>query len=142
MSEAEVRRRLLAEDLPFSEGLEALGARLDAGALAYIGHWVTPSCEPIRFDTRFFAAAAPPESEVTINDGEMDEALWLSPTRALERNREGTLPLVFPTVKTLEDLEPFRSPEEALEQLGSRPVRRHLPRVVRKGGEIGFAIDS
>ena len=115
---------------------------MDARALVYIGHWITPECEPRRYDTRFFAAEAPPGCRVTLNHEEMVEALWLTPSEALARNRSGALPLVFPTVRTLEDLEPHRTPKEALEALSKRPVPRCLPRVVRADGEIGFALES
>src|SRR5581483_2715225 len=39
--------------------LDGHGAVLDAGALAPIGHWITPAPAPRRYDTWFFVAPAP-----------------------------------------------------------------------------------
>jgi len=46
--------------------------------------WVTPEVVPIRFDTRFYVALAPPHSKPVPDRGEVDEARWLSPAGALE----------------------------------------------------------
>ncbi len=51
-----------------------------------------------------------PAYRVTPHQKEMVEALWLTPGDALARNRQGTLPLVLPTLFTLEELEPFSVP--------------------------------
>ncbi len=75
----------------------------------------------------FFAAEVGADAQVTPHQKEMVEAQWLTPAEALSRNREGTLPLVFPTVFTLEELEPFKTPREALGFLRGRPVPRRLP---------------
>ena len=76
------------------------GIRLDAGALVYLSHWLTPIGRAKRYDTRFFIAAAP-ASQVALFDGtEMVEQLWIAPAEALARSR--TLKLLTPTQKTLE----------------------------------------
>jgi 8-oxo-dGTP pyrophosphatase MutT (NUDIX family) len=139
---ADLREGLLAGKLAFVDVMRELGAELDAGALTYVGHWITPECEPRRYDTRFFAARMTGEPPVTLNEAELAEALWLTPSEALDRNREGSLPLVFPTLRTLEDLQAFGTPEEALEALAGRPVPRRLPTLVRTAGGIGIAVGS
>jgi len=138
---AALRESLLAGKMTFLDVLRELGADLDAGALTYIGHWVTPDCEPRRYDTSFFAARVGGEASVTLHETEMAEALWLTPSEALSRNREGSLPLVFPTLRTLEELEEFRTPEEALKAMGGRPVPRIQPRLVRTDDGIGIAVE-
>ncbi len=76
------------------------GIRLDAGALVYLSHWLTPLGRAKRYDTRFFIAAAP-ASQVALFDGtEMVEQLWIAPSEALARSR--TLKLLTPTQKTLD----------------------------------------
>ena len=57
----------------------------------------------------------------------MTDALWLTPKAALSRFKEGTLRMVFPTVRTLEQLAQFESVAQALDFLRTRdvePVRR------------------
>jgi 8-oxo-dGTP pyrophosphatase MutT (NUDIX family) len=139
---ARARYRLLAGDMTFHQVLVELNATLDASALAYVGHWLTPECEPRRYETRFFLAEAPSDVRVTPHEKELVEALWITPGDALARNREGTLPLVLPTLFTLEQLEPFRSPREAMRQLKARPIPRRLPRPERTQGGVRFHLED
>lgn len=137
---APARSRLLTGAVSFPELLESFDLVLDAAAVRYIGHWVTPESEPRRFDTRFFGACAPPDCSVELDPGEMVEALWLTPSQALDRNRAGQLPLVFPTLRTLEDLEGYTDPHEALDSLARRPIPRLVPRMSRAEGGIRFEV--
>ncbi|MFH1764282.1 MAG: NUDIX domain-containing protein [Gemmatimonadota bacterium] len=137
-AETLARSKLLAGAMSFKNVLETLEITLDAGALEYHGHWLTPECEPRRYDTRFFAAEVGKDARVTPHEKEMVEAHWLTPADALTRNREGTLPLVFPTLFTLEELQPFKTPREALGFLRGRPVPRRLPILERTEIGIGF----
>ncbi len=81
------------------------GIRLDAGALVYLSHWLTPLGRAKHYDTRFFIAAAP-ASQVALFDGtEMVEQLWIAPAEALARSR--TLKLLTPTQKSLDLISGF-----------------------------------
>ena len=132
------RNDLLGESVTFADVLDRLGCRIAGDALLYIAHWITPVAEPRRYDTRFFAAAVPPGREVSLDAREMTDSVWLTPSLALERNVQGSLPMVFPTLKTLEDFRYFRTTSEALESLRSRPVHPILPRLVRTPTGIGI----
>jgi hypothetical protein len=59
----------------------------------------------------------------------MLQALWIAPSEALARNRKGSLPMVFPTMLTLQALEPFQTPADALKELGGREIPRLCPEV-------------
>jgi glyoxylase-like metal-dependent hydrolase (beta-lactamase superfamily II)/8-oxo-dGTP pyrophosphatase MutT (NUDIX family) len=94
------RKLLHQREHGVAELCEKESIRLDAGALVYLSHWLTPLGRPKRYDTRFFIAAAP-VSQVALFDGtEMVEQLWIAPAEALARSR--TLKLLTPTQKTLE----------------------------------------
>lgn len=123
----EARSALLAGGTLFENVLESLGTTLDASEMAYTAHWVTPECEPRRYETRFFMTEVPPGARVEPHELEMVDALWLSPEEALARNQSGTLPMVLPTISALEDLTPFASPDEALVALDGKDVDRRLP---------------
>ena len=127
----EVRDRLLDEACTFAEALEDLGALIDDAAMEYIGHWITPIVEPRRYDARFFAAAVAPGSEPVIHTAEMLEAIWISPARALQRTKEGSLPMVFPTIKTLESMVNFGTTVEVLRGFRQRSIPSVLPRLIR-----------
>jgi 8-oxo-dGTP pyrophosphatase MutT (NUDIX family) len=95
--------------------------------------WITPELVPVRFDTRFYVALAPPHSPPRPDGAEITEAAWLSPHRALDRHGHGELSLVFPTIKHLESLLPYASAAEVLAAAGERSIEPVLPRVVGEG---------
>ena len=123
----EVRNRLLDEGCSFAQALEDLDALIDDAAMEYIGHWITPIAEPQRYDARFFAAEVAPEAEPAIHAAEMLEAIWITPAGALKRTAEGSLPMVFPTIKTLESLTDFPTVSEVLKEFRRRSIPSVLP---------------
>lgn len=137
-----VREQLMADTITFPEALAELGCRIAGDAVEYIAHWITPLPEPRRYDTRFFAARVPAGAEAIVDPREMTDALWLAPAEALRRCDEGTLPMVFPTIKTLEALEEFDSVNAALTSYRSAPVRTILPTLVITPTGVGLEIDE
>ena len=97
--------------------------------------WITPEPVPVRFDTRFYVALAPPHSPPRPDGHETTAAEWFSPASALERHGAGDLDLVFPTIKHLESLLPYSSSGEVLEAARGRDVEPVMPRVVGKGDD-------
>lgn len=138
----EMRRRVLERESVFPDVLDGLRCRMDAGAMAYVAHWITPVVERRRYDTRFFAAEVPAGSRAVIDEREMTEALWLTPEEALEGRREGRLRMILPTVRTLERLRGFASPRHALETLAGAPVPTILPRMVTTEEGVGIVLDE
>ena len=116
------------------EVAEEAGVELpDAEALIEFSRWITPAQVKIRFDTRFFLLAAPEEAEPVPDGGETVDLGWYSPTGALEAYERDEILLVFPTIKTLEQLAPFGSASELLEWATGREVLPVEPRVVFEG---------
>ena len=105
----------------------------DAEALIEFSRWITPAQVKIRFDTRFFLVAAPDTAEPVPDGGETVDLGWYSPTGALEAYERDEILLVFPTIKTLEQLAPFGSASELLEWATGREVLPVEPRVVFEG---------
>jgi 8-oxo-dGTP pyrophosphatase MutT (NUDIX family) len=105
----------------------------DPGALVKFSRWITPPEVKIRFDTHFFLAAAPPGQEARVDGDECVDVGWFTPPRALDAFRREELPLVFPTIKHLEQLAGFASADELLDHARGRDVHRVVPRVVREG---------
>ncbi len=124
-------RENLMRGVSFSRVLEELDARLHGPAIEYIAHWVTPVVEPRRYDTRFFAARVPRRARAIHDEREMTDSVWLTPPAALARHRCGHLPMIFPTIRTLEDLCGFATVETLLAHYRNRPVRRVRPAIVR-----------
>lgn len=136
-----LRDDLMEERITFEGVLDRLGCRLDGAAVEYLAHWITPEPEPRRFDTRFFAAKVRPGVDAVVDPREMTDAVWITPAAALRRLREGTLPMVFPTIHTLEDLERFHSVDAILSDLRGRRIPTILPRLVIKPTGIGTELN-
>jgi 8-oxo-dGTP pyrophosphatase MutT (NUDIX family) len=97
--------------------------------------WITPEVVPIRFDTWFYLALAPPHSPPKPDGSETVDAGWFEPKAALASHRAGELDLVFPTIKQLESLAGFATAAEALESARASEVRPILPRVTGEASE-------
>lgn len=102
-------------------------------ALVKFSRWITPAMVKIRFDTHFFLAVLPPGQEPRIDGKECVDLGWFSPRVALEAHRAGTLSLVFPTIKHLEQLSSFASVEALLAHARGREVQPVQPRVLLEG---------
>jgi 8-oxo-dGTP pyrophosphatase MutT (NUDIX family) len=137
----QLRLSLMDDNASLADVLRGCGGRIDFSAMVYFAHWITPVAEPRRYDTRFFAAALPDGRVVRADPREMTDALWLTPKHALARFKEGTLPMVFPTVRTLEQLAEFTSVAQALDFLRTRDVEPVMPRLVRTNTGVGIVID-
>jgi 8-oxo-dGTP pyrophosphatase MutT (NUDIX family) len=105
----------------------------DPDALVRFARWITPAQLRIRFDTHFFLAAAPPDQPARPDGGETIDARWYAPADALAAHAAGEIELVFPTIKTLEQLVAFRSADALLESAGAGEVVPVEPQVIREG---------
>lgn len=137
-----VRDDVMEDRIGFGEALDRLGCRLDGRSVEYLAHWITPLVEPRRYDTRFFAARVTGDTQPIVDPREMTDALWISPRRALERYADGRLPMVFPTIKTLEQLAPHPDADTALVEIGAAPVRTILPSLVITPTGVGLELDE
>jgi glyoxylase-like metal-dependent hydrolase (beta-lactamase superfamily II)/8-oxo-dGTP pyrophosphatase MutT (NUDIX family) len=121
------RARLQTGEASAAQLSEATGLRWDVGALAYYSHWLTPLRTPKRFDTRFFAALAPPGQVAQADMGEATALMWLTPAQALENAHEFKLLPV--TRRTLQELAAFANAAQAMQSIRARAeIRRVMPR--------------
>lgn len=99
------RERVTRTPGGFTDLLAAAGLLLDVGQLVYWSHWITPSHEPRRFDTRFFARSMPPGQWASVDRRESTDLAWLTPRDACHAAERGEMQLAPPTLLTLEDLD-------------------------------------
>jgi len=110
----------------FASGLSGEGLKLATDRLFYFAHWITPEALPIRFDARFFVAAAPAGQEALPDGEETVEARWIFPQDALAEHQMGRLKLAPPTFHSLSELAEFRTVDEAIASAqGKRIETRH-----------------
>lgn len=106
---AEGRRRLIRGEQSFLGWLTSEELFCDLRRIVYFSHWRTPEEFAERFDTRFFLAPLPPGQQPVFDSPEIADALWISPDQALALQREGRLPVIFPTYAALRTLADFDS---------------------------------
>jgi 8-oxo-dGTP pyrophosphatase MutT (NUDIX family) len=105
---------LLNKSLDFVSLLESEKLCCDLGSLAHFSHWETPAQASIRFDTRFFLAALPPDQTPFSASEEVVHSLWLTPDRALKLFNRGQVPMIFPTFASLRTLADYETLESVL----------------------------
>ncbi len=132
---AEYRRACHADNRAFWAMVRAEGLTLTTDRLVYFAHWITPEEQPLRFDTRFFAAPAPAGQRAIGDDYEMTDLKWLTPAEAVDAQRRGEISLRNPTVKNLLLFDGATSTTHALDRLRDRPVPTIRPRIVMEGTE-------
>jgi 8-oxo-dGTP pyrophosphatase MutT (NUDIX family) len=114
---------------------EEAGVRgIDAGELVKYSRWITPEQIAMRFDTHFFLARAPAGVQAVPDGAECVDVRWSSPRTALEAHAAGELPLVFPTLRHLQELSAFRTVAELLAHARTRNIEPVQPRVVVRDG--------
>jgi len=136
-------RGSIAEGAALREILGAEGTVLDAGALHYFAHWITPSIEKKRFSARFFVAELPPGQVPSFDDIETVDEVWVTPGEALAR--AGELRLPPPQVRTMHDLREAAAdgPSAVLALAEERGRNPHpiVPRSISTDGvPAGFAL--
>ncbi len=109
---------------------EEAGIEVAAADLRPWSRWITPEPVPVRFDTRFYVALAPPHSEPEPDGIEMDRALWIAPERALAAAERDEMEISFPTVHHLHELHRYGEADAVLDAAVERPVDPILPKVV------------
>jgi 8-oxo-dGTP pyrophosphatase MutT (NUDIX family) len=112
------------------------GAGWATAALAPWAHWITPSVEPRRFDTRFFVAELPPGQEPSFDDHETVDQVWVAPAEALVR--AGELALPPPQLRTFWELARLPGVDDVLAEAGRRAgeLAPILPRGVSDDGRL------
>jgi 8-oxo-dGTP pyrophosphatase MutT (NUDIX family) len=134
---AEHRRALNAGERSFLDICVAEELTLPAGAVYYVGHWITPEGPPRRYDTRFFVTLAPPGQTALHDEVETIDHMWTTPGDALGRQEAGQIEMLLPTVWNLRLLARFASTAElvsSVSNLGAIPTIEPEVVVDQRGG--------
>ena len=83
---------------------------------------------------------APEGSRSAPDPREMTDSLWLSPGEALDRHRAGRLPMIFPTIRTLEQLSAFSTADAVLAHYRTRDIPVIMPALVRTEAGVMVSI--
>jgi 8-oxo-dGTP pyrophosphatase MutT (NUDIX family) len=131
---AEYRMACDADNRAFWDMVRAERLTLATERLVYFAHWITPEENPLRFDTRFFAAEMPPEQDAVADGREITEVRWLGPEEALAAARRGEISLRNPTSRNIELFVGATSAADAVRRVAGRAITPIRPRVVMENG--------
>ena len=126
--------------LTFDEVLARAGAYADASALTLFSQWITPPSEPRRYNAYFFLARAQESHSPRADAYETHDGIWIAPADALARFKDGTLHLVYPTIKHLERLRAFDDIDALFAFASRKPIYRIMPDDT--AGDRRFAIPA
>lgn len=126
----DARAALAAGSLTFAQMLQELDLYAAGEALALFSHWITPPDYPKRYDTHFFTASATAEDVASADACETHDGVWIAPRLALEGAREGSFKMVYPTIKHVERLTAFDSPEALMAFARMKPIYTIMPRTI------------
>lgn len=115
--------------------------RIHPAELVAFARWVPRFHATRRFDTLFLLAAAPPgDWRPNAIAGECSGAFWVTADEVLDRDRDGTAKLIFPTRRTLERLAQHRSFAEMKADAEAHPVEPITPWTEEMDGETFVTI--
>lgn len=134
--QALLARRRVQAHTPLATAAADLGVSLALNGLIYYAHWITPEPMPQRFDTRFFVAVLPPGQQPSPDEREVTEAIWLTASEALDRNRAGALPLHFVTINHLRRFQEYPLLGNLLAFARDKPVVPTMPLTREQGDRL------
>lgn len=104
------------------ETKEESGIDIDAGKLIHTAHWTTPPNLPRRFCTWFFFYPLMNAVTVTVDNDEILDHRWISPSHALAEANAESLVLPRPTMTTLKGIADLRSIDAVLADVSQRSI--------------------
>jgi 8-oxo-dGTP pyrophosphatase MutT (NUDIX family) len=134
----ETRLQISARQLSIAELCRAQGWRLAVDKLAFFSHWITPPGR-LRFDTRFFLCAVPPNQTAGLAGDEMSELVWRTAAEALSEHASKKLLLMYPTRAILKGIAALSGIDELFDFAGRprviTPITPVLPPGAHADGE-------
>lgn len=101
--------------------------------LVHFAHWITPVHNPRRFDTHFFALAAPKDQLAAHDGNESVDSMWIAPRDVIAGSEAGRFKLVFATLMNLKRLDRYGTVADALRAADETPVVTVTPELVARG---------
>ena len=136
---ARARARVAAKRVTLAEFLERSDLYANTAALALFSHWITPPVMPRRYNAHFFVALASADQAAAADRWETHDGLWVAPQRALELHQDGSLAMVYPTIKHLERLVQFDSAEAVMHFARTKTIYSIMPGATE---DLAFSLPS
>lgn len=105
------------------ETFEEAGIQISESQLVHTAHWTTPPNLPRRFCTWFFVCLMTESVTVNVDNAEILDHRWISPSMALAEADTEKFVLPNPTTVTLQDIAPFKTISGLHEHLSKGNIR-------------------
>ncbi len=115
---------------PFVAQCAGRGLTLPADEVFVLARWITDRDLPRRFDVAFLVARMPDGQQPVADEAEQFEPVWVRPADALQRHKDGSFFIIFPTIRTLERLQAFATVADVLQACAvtEQPLWTSCPR--------------
>ncbi len=137
-----LRSAIDRNEADFGAALGTAGIMLDLAQLAPFARIVAPNIAPKRFDTHFYAVAAPTGQIPRVDGREITEALWVTASQALDMNARGERQILFPTRMVLHKLSSFATVASAISAAHAEPPQPLAPKLMMQNGEVGLVTEA
>lgn len=119
----------LDRQVPLAAQCQKRGLTLAGDQVFMLAHWITDRDLPRRFDVPFLVARMPEGQHPVADETEQFEPVWVRPADALARHEAGGFFIIFPTLRTLQRLLPFKTVDAVLQACaGEQPLWTSCPR--------------
>lgn len=120
---------------PLWSQLASSGLQLDVRGVWQLAHWTADRNLPKRFAVPFFVARMPEGQTPVADESEQFEPVWVHPQEALARTKAGQMPMIFPTLRTLERLANYPTAQAVIDAVAQGPLWVSAPRAGRLQGK-------
>lgn len=136
------RQALNDQSTSFLSLVEEMDLILDASLIRFWSRIVTPLAAPKRFDARFLIARMPAGQEPLHDDVETTASTWIQPATAVAEGRAGRFQIIFPTRRTLEQLDDYPNSKAVFEAAANRDASPLTPEIVLADGVAKIKLDG
>jgi len=124
------------------ESLEEAGLKLNPNDFDFFSHWTTPVAEKKRFSTWFLWGHLAEDQQITVDDSEIVDYLWVTPEKALGMMEERELKIMPPTYLTLLELSRCKSIDDVAMLTNGRTLPTYFPNMVLECKTPGILLEG
>jgi 8-oxo-dGTP pyrophosphatase MutT (NUDIX family) len=128
------RHRCRTDPVAFRAMLLEEGWVLATDRMTYWAHWITPEERPVRYDTRFFVAAALDGAAPVPDNQEVVGFRWLTAAGALAQSAAGAITVPMVTQQILASIAGYPTVAALLAAGPGREIRPVRPRILTRDG--------
>lgn len=124
------------------ESKEEANLELNIDDFHFFSHWTTPTAEKKRFSTWFFIAQLESNQTISVDDSEIVDYQWLTPSKAIALHQDKQLNILPPAFLSLLELSKFNTIEPALEFMNQRTTPHYLPNMIFHDNTVSILLNN